>query len=265
MKSCSCRLLGRADEPGRRWKSQPGAAVANLALVALACTLTFAACSSARHLHAKADHQARLETFHRAVGNMMLMGDYMGAFALLQEMLFQDSTFIYLDDYQLLYQCGVRTGLVNTACTALHFGRWRATGVRDRAKRDATLSAFDGWLTMLRHRWAAGELTVVDAEMGALLKEDNRVFPCVPVGGVAAIRRRMKLTRGAQTWSGTVGVEATVDAKGRVVDCRVVAPLEPLIDQAVVEAVCRSPFFPAFVQGVPAGTTVLVQVAGERR
>ncbi len=246
--------------PGTRRGDRRSIATRASVLVALACAVVVASCSSAQRLRQRADHQARLETFHRALGNMMLVGDYSGAFGLLQEMLFQDSTFIYLDDYQQLYQCGVRTGLVNTACTALHFGGWRASGLTELARRQAALSAFDGWLTMLRHRWAAGELTVTDRHLGELLRPENEVYPCLPVGGVAAIRRRVKVPRGVQFPSGTVGVEATVDAQGRVVECRVISPVEPLLDQVVVEAVYRSPFFPAFLRGVPVGTTVVVEV-----
>jgi TonB family protein len=228
--------------------------------VALSCAFLVAACSSARRLSDKAEHKSRLEALHRALGNMTLVGDYQGAMGLVQEMLFLDSTFIYLDDYQQLYQCGLRTGLVNTACVALHFGRWRASRLKDPGNRDAALSAFQGWLTMLHYRAAARELTVLDGHLGNLLSQGVDAFPCLPVGGVAAVQRRVKTPRGYEAPPGVVTVQVTVNEQGRVVDCAVVGPLEPVADQAVIEAAYRTFFFPAFVKEKPVGATAVVEV-----
>ncbi|MBC7188537.1 MAG: TonB family protein [Calditrichaeota bacterium] len=259
MKTCSCSPPECGDKV-RGLSIFPGRAMVLLVAAAVACAVAIAACSSARRLSDKAEHQSRLETFHRALGNMTLVGDYHGAMGLAQEMLFLDSTFLYLDDYHQLYQCGVRTGLVNTASVALHFGRWRASRLKDPSKRDAALSAFEGWLAMLRHRAAAGEVTVLDGHLGDLLSQGVDAFPCLPVGGVAAVQRRVKTPRGYQVPPGVVTVQVTVNEQGRVVDCAVVGPLAPVADQAVIEAAYRSSFFPAFVKGKPVGATVLVEV-----
>lgn len=229
-------------------------------LVAFFCAEVVLSCASAGRLSEKVDQQARLHTFHRALQNMMLVGDYHGALGLAQEMLFLDTTFIYLDDYHQLYQCGLRTGLVNTASVALHFGKWRAARVAVLGKRDLAMSAFDSWLTMLRHRYEEGRLAVLDATLGDLLSAGTEVFPCVPVGGVAAIQRRMKLPHRTQLPSGTVVIKVTLDERGRAMDCAVLASVRPLCDQAAVEAVYRTFFFPAFVKGKPVGATAVVEV-----
>ncbi len=260
MKMCSCQscIVRRKPLPRSVARSRSGELCAWLA--AFFCAGVVLSCASAGRLSDKADQQARLQTFHRALENMMLVGDYHGALGLAQEMLFLDSTFVYLDDYHQLYQCGVRTGLVNTAWVALHFGKWRAARVTNPGKRDLAMSAFDSWLGMLRHRFEEGGLAVLDARLGDLLSAGTEVVPCLPVGGVAAIQRRVKVPRGSRLPSGTVVVEATVDERSRVVDCAVLTSVHPVWDQAVVEAVYRTFFFPAFVKGKPVGATTVVEV-----
>jgi len=229
-------------------------------LVSVVCAVVMLSCGPTRRLTEKADHHARLDTFHRALNDMILVGDYQRAMGLAQEMLFMDSTFIYLDDYHLLYLCGIRTGLVNTALVALHFGKWRASQVADPRTKEATMSAFEGWLSMLRRRLQEGEVAVADAHLGDLLNVESEVFPCLPVGGAAAIQRRVKLSRADRAGSGAVRVQATVDERGLVVDCTVLSSVGPVYDQAVVDAVYRTFFFPAFMRGKPVGTSTMIEV-----
>lgn len=59
-----------------------------------------------------------------------------------------------------------------------------------------------------------------------------------------------------QRLTGDVGFELTVDDTGRVVDLKLVQPLEPTMDEAALQAIRQWEFSPARLNGVPKASLV---------
>lgn len=64
-----------------------------------------------------------------------------------------------------------------------------------------------------------------------------------------------------QRLTGDVGIEITVDDAGRVLQVEVVAPLEPTMDEAAVNAAWKSVFVPARLNGVPKASVIRTAVS----
>jgi TonB family protein len=118
-----------------------------------------------------------------------------------------------------------------------------AAAGRDRAELAAAKQKADAAAARAKTRMAA-------------VRPGGRIMPPKKIKDVAPVYPRIAQSAGV---TGTVTIEATIGADGKVIDAKVLKSI-PLLDQAALDAVQQWEYLPTMLNGVPVPIVITVKV-----